>query len=79
MNDFLSFVGMVIVPFVLLGAALFGSLHFYGKYQCQNYAAISGKETRWADFDTCYIKSGNEWMRWDEYKVRFMAYDGMKK
>ena len=42
----------------------------YGAYQCNNYAKITGKETRWAMFDACYIKTKQGFQRYDEYKMR---------
>ena len=74
---------MVAIIFLLLFlGAIFGGIflfgHFYGQYQCGNFAQITGKQTRWASFDSCYIKSAQGWERWDEYKLRAAASEGLK-
>lgn len=79
MRDFIGFFTIVVIPLALILGAVFIAGHFYGEYQCGKYSQITGKETVWAAFDSCYIKESGTWMRWDEYKIRFMAYDGLKK
>ena len=33
-----------------------------GPYRCENYAEISGLETRFERFDGCYVKTKEGWM-----------------
>jgi hypothetical protein len=72
-------VAMAIIGFL---GVFFGGImiigHFYGKYQCANYQDITGKETRFAAFDICYIKTADGWQRWDEYTKRAAASEGLK-
>lgn len=49
------------------------------RYQCKQYAQITGKETRMSEFDSCYVKTATGWQRWDEYKARAIASEGLKK
>lgn len=68
--------GIVGIVVLFGGIAIFG--HFYGTYQCSNYNHITGKETRYAAFDTCYIKTADGWQRWDEYVRRGAASEGLR-
>lgn len=61
----------------IAATALFSN--FYGGYQCGNYAAITGKETKWLAFDSCYVKTERGWQKWDEYTARAIASEGLKK
>lgn len=62
-------------------ALCFGALVFvsdqYAQYQCENYTRATGKETRYLRFDSCYIKTDSGWQRWDEYKARATASEGL--
>jgi hypothetical protein len=78
MDDFLEFVVVIVLIFGMLGGGIMTIGHFYGKYQCANFAEITGKETKWATFDSCYIKTETAWMRWDEYKLRHTASEVLK-
>jgi hypothetical protein len=79
MRDLLEIIFVIGV----LAAVFFGGLfvfgHFYGQYQCANFSQITGKETRFAAFDICYIKTEEGWQRWDEYKLRAAASEGLSK
>ena len=67
---------------LLFVAAIIGGIfvmaHVYGSYASANYAEITGKETRFAAFDSCYVKTADGWQRWDEYRVRAAASEGLK-
>lgn len=73
--DFMRIVGLPILAFLAVAVA---GLHFYGKYQCNNYQEITGKKTKYASFDTCYVETVNGFQRWDEYKARSIASEGLK-
>lgn len=67
---------------VVIAAFLFGILtlwHWYATYQCANYERITGKETKFAAYDICYIKTADGWQRWDEYTRRAVASEGLKE
>lgn len=38
-------------------------------YKCNNYQKITGTPTMVVFLDSCYVRSNNRWMRWDEYKI----------
>ena len=78
-DDVLDFLLVVGLPILALFALFVAGLHFYGKYQCENYQEITGKKTQYASFDTCYIETGNGFQRWDEYKARSIASEGLKR
>lgn len=76
----------IVVPVLLIFAFLFvfvalpvaWAANKHGEYQCENYAEISGNESRYAAFDTCYVKTNDGWQRWDEYLSRSVASEGLK-
>jgi hypothetical protein len=78
-GEVLVVIGAVVL---VLGGLIGGAMvvgHFYGTYQCDNYARITGKETKFAAFDICYIKTADGWQRWDEYTKRAIASEGLKE
>ena len=38
-------------------------------WQCNGYSKVTGKQTKVVTLD-CYIKDGNNWYVWSEYKYR---------
>lgn len=69
-----------VIVFVLLAGTFtlpFGITEFYGRYQCGFYGEMTGKETKWHALDACYIKTDAGWQRWDEYKARAIASEGL--
>jgi len=81
MRDFLDFLGFMIVvvslPVIVCGAILLCG-NYHTAYQCKSYQEITQKETKYANFDSCYIKTTAGWQRWDEYKARAIASEGLK-
>lgn len=61
-----------VVALILGAMAVAGMLicDAISRYSCNNYENVSGVETRYITFDTCYINTERGWQRWDEYKVR---------
>lgn len=70
------------VTFFLIGGLLFGGLmlgaNYWGSYQCENYEKVTGKATKWVFMDECYVQTNVGWQRWDEYKDRAIASEGLK-
>lgn len=60
----------------LAGLAGLGSAA-YTNYQCSNYQKVTGKETKYVLFDTCYVQTADGFQRWDEYKIRAAASEGL--
>jgi hypothetical protein len=77
-KDFLKFLSALVLLLGGFFCALGAFAHYYGQYQCANYARITGKATQWAALDTCYIQTAEGWQRWDEYKIRATASEGLK-
>lgn len=81
MPDFLKGLGIIFGSVLLVAVAIFvfGFIpaNIYGRYACENYARITGKETRYANFDECYVKTAQGFQRWDEYKARALASEGL--
>lgn len=78
MSDLIACLVFMLICVGALFGIVFAGSHYYGKYQCANYATITGKETRWVAFDACYIQAEAGWERWDEYKLRAAASEGLK-
>ena len=80
-EDFMDIILPVILMLFFGVGGLFGSIfvaaHFYGQYQCTNYQVATSKETKFVPFDTCYVKTKDGWQRWDEYKLRAAASEGL--
>ena len=78
MNDFLAFTVFVVLMIGgIVGVVAVGE-HHYGKYQCENFQKITGKQTQYAAFDMCYIKTESGWERYDEYMLRGTSSEGLK-
>lgn len=82
MRDFFEDVGVPILIFVAcvaLGlAVLLTVCDLFARYKCRNFQAITGKATKYATLDSCYISTAEGWQRWDEYKARAVASEGLK-
>lgn len=49
MRDILYFTAFIAVLVLMVNA--------YGRYQCENYESVTGKPTKFVDFDSCYVKA----------------------
>ena len=79
MKEIIIFIG---VGLCFAFAAIFGIVFFaneVSKYQCESYSKITAKETKYNNWDICYIKTQEGWQRWDEYKYRSISSEGLKK
>ena len=47
-------------------------------HQCSNYERMTGKQTKWLTLDACYVQTDAGWQRWDEYKIRNIASEGLQ-
>ena len=70
-------ISALVVIGLILGAIVFAA-DIYGRYVCSNYELLTGKETKWVSFDVCYVKAAEGWQRYDEYKFRSVASEGLK-
>ena len=69
----LPFLGLVTVAVALVLIPAY----FVDKYSCGQYAEITGKPTKFAAFE-CYVKDGDKWYAWAEYKYRLATKGEMK-
>ena len=70
--------GMITLGFTLLVWGLLSLANAMEKRECNFFEEITGKPTKYHSFDTCYIQQEGEWMRYDEYKARMTALEGLK-
>lgn len=75
---FREFLSVVALPILFLLVAVVGVVDVMGRHTCSNFQEITGKQTKWVFFDTCYINHNQEWFRYDEYKARAIASEGLK-
>lgn len=79
MKDDIMFFVWPTVIFAICFFAIAILSNAYTEYQCNNYQQVAGKETKYAAFDACYVKTDGGWQRWDEYKARAIASEGLGK
>lgn len=78
MRDFLEFCGVVLLGSGVVVGGIFVVANEYCEYMCDSYERTTQKETRYANFDACYVKTAEGFQRWDEYKLRAAASEGLK-
>ena len=78
MRNMLELFIYVILPTVITIIILLIINNEYHRYKCSNYEKITAKQTRYANFDSCYVKTTQGYQRWDEYKSRIIASEGLK-
>lgn len=79
MKDDIKFFGGLAVIVLFCFGVFAIVVNEYTNYQCNNYQQLTGKETKYVQFDICYIKTDAGWQRYDEYKARAIASEGLKK
>jgi hypothetical protein len=70
-----GFISIIILLVICVGFAS----NWYTAYRCDQYENLAGIETTYSQFDTCYVRVGDEMQRWDEYISRSAASDGLSK
>ena len=78
MRDFFECFGPVILFAVISFGGLMLGANGWEQYTCNNYERVTGKETKWVFMDECYVSTTVGWQRWDEYKDRAIASEGLK-
>lgn len=80
------FIEYVVIPFSIIVAVLVAVLlvtvgvpEVIGRYQCSSYERITGTATKYNTLDTCYVQTDAGWQRWDEYKARIIASEGLSQ
>jgi hypothetical protein len=77
--DFIEF-ALPLFIFVGVGVLFLFSITIYVEsYKCSSYAEMTGKRTEYKWFDSCYVETKDGWQRWDEYKVRAAASEGLNR
>lgn len=76
MSDLEDYLGGLVFVFGIL-AFIVTIIAFLMAWECSSYQEMTNKQTKLSG-GSCYVKDGNEWYRWDEYKYRF-ATNGVRK
>lgn len=67
---------------VLLIGLFFGGVLFiadrFSSYQCSNFQEMTGRTTKYLVLDACYVSTPEGWQRYDEYRSRAAASEGLK-
>ena len=71
MKEFLILILIWIAVFALFSGLMGAAANAYGRYQCEQYAQVTGRATHYVNFDGCYVQRDGKWMRWDEYKLAY--------
>jgi hypothetical protein len=79
MRDLIKIFALLILLFAVVVSGVVLLSNWYGDYQCGKYEMVVGKQTKWITFDECYVQVNNGWQRWDEYKIRAAASEGLKR
>ena len=69
-RDFLQFCAFLAFILVVSAAAIIIPMNAYNNYACKNYEKVTGKQTVFMQFDSCYVMTAAGFQRWDEYKLR---------
>ena len=78
MRDFFVIFGLLFLICVgSLGAILFGA-NYWERYACGKYQDVTGRETKWVFMNDCYINTGSDWLKRDEYAAIIIAREGLK-
>ena len=75
-QDFISFLWFI-VPVIMIFTGLGVVVNSHERYTCDNYKEITGKNTKHASFDSCYVETDEGYQRWDEYMLRSTASEGL--
>lgn len=84
MRDFIEFIEffapffLIILSISLVVGGLMLGANYWESYKCGNYEEVTGKATKWIFMDECYVQTDAGWQRWDEYKDRAIASEGLK-
>lgn len=57
-------VTFVAVCVVVIGLFIYG-IDAYSEWQCDNYNELTGRDTKYINFDVCYVNVNDEWVRYD--------------
>ena len=76
-KDILELVAIFLAMLVAVFLMAFAPTYLWGKYSCHTYESITGKPTKYQAGD-CYIKDGDNWYVWSEYKYRLATKGEMK-
>jgi hypothetical protein len=77
MRDLIELFCMMAVVMLVGIVLVVGPSNWHGSYQCRKYETITGKATKWVPLDECYVQTADGWQRWDEYKLRAVASEGL--
>ena len=69
MKEFL--IDIVLIVGVI--GTIFYGMNSYTKYKCSQYQTVTGKPTRYVNFDSCYIKDKGVYERYEVYKMKSVA------
>lgn len=78
MRDFTVFLLLAAAATGLIGGATFTIADAFRQYDCNAYSEVTGRETRYVDFNTCYVRYGDEWYSLDEHKAIVIARENLK-
>lgn len=67
---FIKFMSLMLVLVAVLVTMPIFSIEQLSSRNCRLHGEITGLETKRISFSGCYLKVGNVWMTYEEYKLR---------
>lgn len=65
MKDFIDDFGGFILSLACVIVVFVVAVESYAGWQCSNFEKVTGRETQRIKFDACYVKQGDDWIRYD--------------
>lgn len=72
LTDYIIVAASLIVFMLAFIAAIIGLSYWYESTQCEAYSEVTKRDTKFRA-GMCYIKDGDDWYAWSEYKLRNAA------
>lgn len=76
-NEFVPFIIISLLMLALVLGSILLAVNFLEEYKCEQYSEFTGKATKWAFMDECYIQVGDEWITKPERIKQVIAKDGL--
>lgn len=76
--DEIKFIGGLFLIVILVGGGVISLANKYVEYQCREYRRVTGTETKYVNFDSCYVLVDGKFQRWEEYLQKETASAGLK-
>jgi len=77
MSEIGAFIAIALIIVSIIGTAML-AVNKLERYQCDSYEDMTGKETIYAEWDSCYINVNGEWFNKHQYISILNAREGLR-